>query len=868
MELVILFLGTIVGFIYVIFQLEKLLDRVSILEKKNKKNKAEDEPLLDAQALSTKEKIISDVSVLVSSVPQVPQEKSASDATATMTPLLKQNPTIKIDKEPGVKIFDRIIQYVSTGNLPAKIGGIVLFVGVVFFLKYMAKFGWLSANVRLIASSVVAICLIGFGLFLRNKKTHYGLIIQGVGVGLLYIIVFIAYHFFYFFSAPLAFTIFILVGVLSVVLALIQNSRALIILAEIGGFITPILAAGHHGSYITLFSYYLILDSVIAIIAWFKVWRLLNLLGFLFTFILSAMWGIFQYQSDYYGMTQTFLIVFILLYVLISILNVYRRDSNVRSYLDGALLLGVPIAGFALQVGLTARFSHGISLSALLFAFFYAILAAVIYRSQRKLPELVEVFVSIAVVFFTLSIFFWFSYAYTGLIWSIEGLLLVWYGVRQKQVVLRAFGGLVILSASILYLSAFFSRVFFGHIDLFFLFNGLMISVSMLLSSAFIELGIVEYREVDLLLKRMLFVLGLIFWYGGLLYYFMHARQYELGFFTLLISSVAWWFFGEKFKWRPILFAALAIIPISYFYALYSDCYFISVGESLLVWVITFFCFYHLLSRLEKQPSLHNLLSPLHVLVEWLVIWRVFFITQHVLRVSLGLSSSWVIAGAGLSLIILWALFYHDRFLKTWSLEKYQSLYNRYLCFPLVAIFTISPVLINLFDGAFVPSPLSYLPMINPLDLMIAMMLLATLYWSQKEASLFKQLTGVTSRGLYVVLSISSFIWLTVMVVRSISYWASIPYNLYDLFESTPIQLALSITWSLLGMVLMIISIKYQKRMVWIIAASLLVLVVVKLLLIDLSQIASLARIISFIVVGVILLVIGYFAPIPPIERS
>jgi len=50
----------------------------------------------------------------------------------------------------------------------------------------------------------------------------------------------------------------------------------------------------------------------------------------------------------------------------------------------------------------------------------------------------------------------------------------------------------------------------------------------------------------------------------------------------------------------------------------------------------------------------------------------------------------------------------------------------------------------------------------------------------------------------------------------------------------------------------------------WISGASLLALVVVKLVLVDLSGRGTLERIVSFIGTGVLLLVVGYFAPIPP----
>ena len=47
-------------------------------------------------------------------------------------------------------------------------------------------------------------------------------------------------------------------------------------------------------------------------------------------------------------------------------------------------------------------------------------------------------------------------------------------------------------------------------------------------------------------------------------------------------------------------------------------------------------------------------------------------------------------------------------------------------------------------------------------------------------------------------------------------------------------------------------------------AAALLALTVVKLFLFDLSHVSGIERIVSFIGIGVLLLLIGYFSPLPP----
>jgi uncharacterized membrane protein len=53
-------------------------------------------------------------------------------------------------------------------------------------------------------------------------------------------------------------------------------------------------------------------------------------------------------------------------------------------------------------------------------------------------------------------------------------------------------------------------------------------------------------------------------------------------------------------------------------------------------------------------------------------------------------------------------------------------------------------------------------------------------------------------------------------------------------------------------------------RVLWIVGASLMAAVVAKLALVDLSNIGTVERIVSFIGVGVLMLVIGYLSPVPP----
>jgi uncharacterized membrane protein len=50
-----------------------------------------------------------------------------------------------------------------------------------------------------------------------------------------------------------------------------------------------------------LFGYYLVLNAGVIGIAWFKSWRTLNLAGFVFTFLIGAIWGANYYQPAYFS---------------------------------------------------------------------------------------------------------------------------------------------------------------------------------------------------------------------------------------------------------------------------------------------------------------------------------------------------------------------------------------------------------------------------------------------------------------------------------------------------------------------------------------------------------------------------------------
>ena len=73
----------------------------------------------------------------------------------------------------------------------------------------------------------------------------------------------------------------------SVFFSMIYNRVEIALLALLGGFLTPFMVSTGDGNYIVLFSYLLILNIGLTVLAYFKNWKILHILSFFFKSIKS-----------------------------------------------------------------------------------------------------------------------------------------------------------------------------------------------------------------------------------------------------------------------------------------------------------------------------------------------------------------------------------------------------------------------------------------------------------------------------------------------------------------------------------------------------------------------------------------------------
>jgi uncharacterized membrane protein len=166
-------------------------------------------------------------------------------------------------------------------------------------------------------------------------------------------------------------------------------------------------------------------------------------------------------------------------------------------------------------------------------------------------------------------------------------------------------------------------------------------------------------------------------------------------------------------------------------------------------------------------------------------------------------------------------------------------------------------------------APLPYVPVLNPLDLAQTFVLLILFrYWRFLRTVRSAGFARIDPRVPMPALAVLAFIWLNAILLRTLHQWFAVPFELEQLMASTLVQTSLSIFWAILALVTMLVATHKRYRLVWLVGAVLLAVVIAKLFLIDLSRTGSVERIVSFVGVGLLMLVVGYFSPLPPANQT
>ena len=758
------------------------------------------------------------------------------------------------------------------GNTVVRAGILVLLVGVVLLLRWAAEHSLFPIELRLGCVALGALGLVGFGFAKRHAKPGFALTLQGGGVAALYLVVFFAFRSYQLLPAALAFGLLCAIAVSTGFLSVRQDSKSLIVIAQLFGFAAPLLASTGRGSHVALFSYYLLLNLLVFAVAFFKAWRELNLLGFVFTFGVATAWGALRYEPSLFASTEPFLIAFFAVYVAIPVLYALRHPST-QGWVDGSLVFGTPLAVLGLQWALVHGRPFYMAFSVLALAAVYLCLALFIKRRvPARLGALGEAFLPIGVGFATLAIPYGLDdHNLTGAAWAVEGAGLYWIGVRQRRPLSRLAGALLQLAAGgAASLHPLRQAGAWPLLNTWFLASALIGTSGLFIAQhAHARRSQVPMLEVSAL---TLFVpWGILFWLRcglGEVDAWVPAHSQTGGELAVLaLLALALETVGRRSHWPAGRYPALLLWPcMAVYLAQYAfslDAQPLSHGGSV-GWPLLLIAMLTSLRKLvDSQPRLASA-TWAHPLALWL--WSLFgvLLAQQLCDDALALDAS-LGPSAGNLVIALFGLGVLAQSRGShWPAGARRANYLRAGMFGLCVIGSARAAVYNL-SLASDTAPLPYLPVLNPLDISSLIGAFVALSWLRRLRSSEPALCSA-AQARYGVATVCAllFAWWNAQLARSVHHYGHVPFELDALLESSAFQLACSLSWTSIALVVMWLAHRRGLRAPWIASALLLAAVVAKLFLLDLSQLSAPAKIVSFLGVGALLLLIGYVAPVPP----
>ncbi|MGO9476543.1 MAG: DUF2339 domain-containing protein [Limisphaerales bacterium] len=199
-------------------------------------------------------------------------------------------PAINWEQFMGVKLF-------------AWVGGLALFLGVAFFVKYSFDNNLVPPELRVAIGFITGLGLLVGGVVMSRK--NYPALSQtlcATGVVILYAVTFACHSIykFQFFDVIPTFLLMVLITTTAFLLAARLNAMVVALLGMLGGFLTPILISTGQDNPLGLFGYIAILDAGLIVVALNRRWHFLAALAAAGTAFMQIGWVADFFEREKY----------------------------------------------------------------------------------------------------------------------------------------------------------------------------------------------------------------------------------------------------------------------------------------------------------------------------------------------------------------------------------------------------------------------------------------------------------------------------------------------------------------------------------------------------------------------------------------
>jgi uncharacterized membrane protein len=334
-------------------------------------------------------------------------------------------------------------------NLANKIGIGILVLGIGFFVKYAIDKEWINVYGRVFIGLFCGGILITLAHRLRKSFVAFSSVLVGGGIAILYLTIAIAFHEYQIISQAVAFVTMVLVTAFTILLSIAYNRMELAILAILGGFGAPFMVSTGEGNYRILFTYILILDAGMLVLAYYKKWDAVSIIAYVFTIILFGSWVAAKYDPTSSGMMVGSLIFATMFYLTFFSMNVINNLKERKAFgaLEFSLLLSNTFLYYAAGIYILSNpdgniFKGLFTASIGIFNFLFAFL---LYRNARVDRNLVFLLIGLVLTFISLAAPIQLEGNYITLFWSAEAVLLLWLGQQSGIKLMKLSSAVVML---------------------------------------------------------------------------------------------------------------------------------------------------------------------------------------------------------------------------------------------------------------------------------------------------------------------------------------------------------------------------------------------------------------------------------------
>lgn len=467
-------------------------------------------------------------------------------------------------------------------NLINKIGIAILVVGVGLFVKFAIDKDWINEWSRVGIGLLAGALLIGFGHFLRKSFRAFSSVLAGGGIAVFYFAIAIAFREYQLVNQTVAFIIMVVITALAVFLSLRYNRLELAIIAMVGGFATPFMVSNNAGNYVVLFTYLMILNVGMMVLAYYKKWNIINLLTFIFTILIYGGWLISKINDNNsvpYEGALIFATLFFVVFFFMNIINNIRENQKFRAAEIGMIVADVFLyftAGMIILDHLYDGVLQGMFTG--LLAVFNLIFAVIFFKTKRADKMLVQLLIGQTLVFISLIAPIQLEGNFITLFWAAEAVLLLWFSQKSNLWLIRLTSFIVLLIMSVSLIMDWFDYYYVGDYTLPVIVNRAFITGFVSVVSLFASRWLVKSDKQDFFLPGIhkkyytdtitsVFIIVMYFWLFNELLYQLNQYFGSGNTKLIIIDSFNLLFFAGLLFWarstknRPLI-TSMSILGI------------------------------------------------------------------------------------------------------------------------------------------------------------------------------------------------------------------------------------------------------------------------------------------------------------------